>query len=82
MPYTIISYCNGRWPDIGGVARYDTQLKLIFPERVFFKGPQQKEEMLKHDALLCTGFHRHEGHYGENKQTMHVAVVEFLIVFF
>lgn len=46
MSYTIISYCNGTWPDIGGVARYDTQLKLIFPERVFFKGPQQKDEML------------------------------------
>jgi len=46
MPYTIISYCNGTWPDIGGVARYDTQLKLIFPERVFFKGPQEKDKML------------------------------------
>jgi len=46
MSYTIISYCNGTWPEIGGVARYDTQLKLIFPERVFFKGPQQKDEML------------------------------------
>jgi len=38
---------------------------------------KQKEEMLKYDAMLDTGFHRHEGHYGENKQTMHVAVVEF-----
>lgn len=46
MSYTIISYCNDTWPRIGGVARYDTQLKLIFPERVFFKGPQQKDEML------------------------------------
>ena len=38
---------------------------------------KQKEEMLKYEAMLDTGFHRHEGHYGENKQTMHVAVVEF-----
>ena len=38
---------------------------------------KQKEEMLEYQAMLDTGFHRHEGHYGENKQTMHVAVVEF-----
>lgn len=46
LPYTIISYCCGTYPDIGGVARYDTQLKLIFPNRIFFIGPQQKNEML------------------------------------
>jgi hypothetical protein len=38
---------------------------------------KQKEEMLKHEALLCTGFHRFEGHYGEKEPTMHVAIVEF-----
>ena len=43
----IISYCCGTWPSIGGVARYDTQLKLIFPERKFFKGPQEKAKMLE-----------------------------------
>ena len=46
MPYTIISYCCGTWPSIGGVARYDTQLQMIFPNRVFFKGPQEKDKML------------------------------------
>jgi hypothetical protein len=44
----IISYCNNTYPSIGGVARYDTQLKLIFPERVFFRAPQQKKEMLEY----------------------------------
>ena len=46
MNNTIISYCCGTWPNTGGVARYDTQLKLIFPNRIFFQGPQQKEKML------------------------------------
>ena len=44
----IISYCNETWPGVGGVGRYDTQLKLIFPERVFFKGPQEKDKMLEY----------------------------------
>ena len=44
----LISYCNGSWPSIGGVARYDTQLKLIFPNRIFFKGPQEKDKMLNY----------------------------------
>jgi glycosyltransferase involved in cell wall biosynthesis len=44
----IVSYCNGTWPSIGGVARYDTQLKLIFPNRIFFKGPQEKDKMLQY----------------------------------
>lgn len=42
----IINYCNGTWPSTGGVARYDTQLSLIFPERKFFKGPKEKNKML------------------------------------
>ena len=46
MEYTLISYCCGTWPNIGGVARYETQLKMIFPNRIFFIGPQQKKEML------------------------------------
>ena len=43
----LISYCNGTWPSIGGVARYDTQLKLIFPKRKYFKGPQEKDKMIE-----------------------------------
>jgi len=46
MVYTLISYCNNTWPLLGGVARYDTQLSLIFPDRIFFKGPEYKLEML------------------------------------
>jgi FkbM family methyltransferase len=45
--YTIISYCCGTWPNTGGVARYDTQLKIIFPKRIFFTGPQEKNQMLE-----------------------------------
>lgn len=45
--YTLISYCCDTWPNIGGVARYDTQLKIIFPKRVFFTGPQEKNKMLE-----------------------------------
>ena len=45
--YTIISYCNNTYPSYGGVARYDTQLKLIFPDRIFFRGPQEKDKLLK-----------------------------------
>lgn len=44
----IISYCCGTWPSVGGVARYDTQLSLIFPERKFFSGPQEKDKMLEY----------------------------------
>jgi len=43
---TIISYCCGTWPSTGGVARYDTQLNIIFPKRIFFTGPQDKGRML------------------------------------
>lgn len=46
MSYKIISYCCGTWPSIGGVARYDTQLQMIFSDRIFFKGPQEKDKML------------------------------------
>jgi len=46
MLYTLISYCNNTWPTVGGVARYDTQLSLIFPNRIFFKAPEDREKML------------------------------------
>ena len=42
----MITYCNGTWPSTGGVARYDLQLSLIFPNRKFFRGPQQKNDLL------------------------------------
>lgn len=51
MPYTdIISYCCGSYDtlEVGGVARYDYQLKLIFPNRVFFRGPEKKNKMLRY----------------------------------
>jgi len=44
----LVSYCNDTWPSVGGVARYDTQLALAFPDRVFFRGPQEKDQMLKY----------------------------------
>jgi glycosyltransferase involved in cell wall biosynthesis len=48
MGFTLISYCNNTWPSIGGVARYDTQLSLVFPDRIFFKGPSEKDMMLEY----------------------------------
>ena len=47
--YTIISYCNNRYPkSYGGVARYDYCLQKVFPERKFFKGPQELELLLEY----------------------------------
>jgi hypothetical protein len=45
---TIVHYCCGSYftGHIGGVARYDYQLSLAVPTRVFFQGPQQKNGML------------------------------------
>jgi glycosyltransferase involved in cell wall biosynthesis len=45
---SIISYCCGCYPSIGGVARYDSQLNIIFPNRKFFQGPKEKAEMLEY----------------------------------
>ena len=46
----IIHYCCGSYEQgfHGGVARYDYQIKLAFPKRKFFQGPQQKNLMLKY----------------------------------
>jgi len=46
----IIHYCCGSYDNgnYGGVARYDYHVKLIFPNRKFFKGPQQKLTMLEY----------------------------------
>jgi hypothetical protein len=42
----IISYCCDTFPSVGGVARYESQLKLVFPNRKFFRGPGEKQKML------------------------------------
>jgi len=44
----IIHYCCGSYDQglYGGVERYDYQIKLAFPNRIFFQGPQQKNKML------------------------------------
>jgi len=47
MTYTIVSYCCGSYPSVGGVARYDAQLNIIFPSRVFFQGPGEKNKMIE-----------------------------------
>ena len=41
----IIHYCCGSYDigDFGGVARFDYQVKQVFPNRIFFKGPEQKQ---------------------------------------
>lgn len=62
MDYDLISYCNNKWPCIGGVARYDMQLNLIFPKRKFFKGPEEKEKMINylnksHNPIIITDNH-------------------------
>ena len=50
MKTQIIHYCCGSYEinDFGGVARYDHQIKLAFPDRKFFKGPEMKKEMLSY----------------------------------
>ena len=49
MQNQIIHYCCGSYDQgaYGGVARYDYQIKLAFPHRRFFQGPQQKKYMLQ-----------------------------------
>ena len=43
----IIHYCCGKYPEFyGGLARYDYQVKLAFPNRKFFLSPYQKIKML------------------------------------
>ena len=45
----IIHYCCGSMYHgaIGGVARYDYQISLAFPNRIFLEGPREKEKLLK-----------------------------------
>ena len=44
----IIHYCDGTYyrGAIGGVARYDYQISLVFPRRIFVQGPSQKIPLL------------------------------------
>ena len=44
----IVHYCVGSYEqnNYGGVARYDYQIKLAFPNRIFFQGPRDKNKML------------------------------------
>ena len=46
---TIVHYCCGAYyrGNFGGVACYDYQLSKVFPQRVFFEGPRERDEMLK-----------------------------------
>jgi hypothetical protein len=60
----IIHYCCGSYDtnDYGGVARYDSHLKMIFSERKFFKGPQEKDRLLNYlkkcaNPLIITDNH-------------------------
>lgn len=50
----IIHYCCGSYDigDFGGVARYDYHILLAFPHRIFIKGPQQKNYLLKMLSVL------------------------------
>ena len=44
----VIHYCCGKYPNIGGVPRFELQISLIFPERAFFMGPFEKNAMLSY----------------------------------
>jgi predicted O-linked N-acetylglucosamine transferase (SPINDLY family) len=44
----IVSYCCDKYPNsFGGVPRFDYQLSLIYPDRLWF-GPKQKQELLSY----------------------------------
>jgi len=64
MVKEIVHYCCGSYQigDLGGVARYDYHIALAFPQRVFFKGPEQRQQMLDflstcEDPLIITDNH-------------------------
>lgn len=64
IPKNVVHYCCGSYEigDFGGVARYDSHIKMAFPHRIFFKGPQNKEKMLKyisecHEPIIFTDNH-------------------------
>ena len=45
----VIHYCDGTYyrGATGGVARYDYQISLVFPHRIFIQGPSQKQQLLQ-----------------------------------
>jgi hypothetical protein len=43
---TLIHYCCAKYPNFGGVARFDYHVSLAFPYRKWFQGPTQKDQML------------------------------------
>ena len=49
LHYCCCSYDRG---DYGGVARYDHHLSKIFPDRVYFQGPFEKDQMLSYASTL------------------------------
>lgn len=60
----IIHYCCGSYHhgSFGGVARYDYQLSLIFPDRIFIQGPSGKRILHKYlkkyrNSLVITDNH-------------------------
>lgn len=47
--YEIVHYSIGQFPtSFGGVARYDHHISMAFPNRKWFKGPDEKDKMLTH----------------------------------
>lgn len=46
--HNIIHYCCGSYDKghYGGVARYDYHVSLVFPHRIFIKGPEQKNKLI------------------------------------
>lgn len=48
----VIHYCCGKYPNVGGVPRFDLQISIVFPNRKFFYGPQEKEKLL-HYLSMC-----------------------------
>lgn len=60
----VVSYCCDTFPSVGGVPRYDSHIHKIFPDRKFFKGPSEKEQMLSYvnsirdqDPIIITDNH-------------------------
>ena len=45
---SVIHYVTETWPSIGGVARYDTHIQLVFPDRKFFNAPEQRDQMIEY----------------------------------
>jgi len=61
---TIVHYCCGTYyrGNFGGVACYDYQFSKVFPHRVFFEGPREREKMLEFletcsDPIVVTDNH-------------------------